>query len=330
MKPDENAAQVASQPRCPLTHSPAVRLLQTIPVSDIVALYRRAGMDVRHEFHGVMELGYYHAEVSDLKFFYPFVSGSPAFYSMLEANPLYYERDKFEFHVATSLINQMPHGASVRVLEVASGDGAFATTMQNDVRRTVEYFGIEFNPSAVARAAKAGLNIKLAALDDLNEPPFDTVCAFQVLEHVADVRAFLQRMIHQLLPNGKLILSVPNDDGFIGKTINPIFNIPPHHVTRWSEKAIRTIAREFNLVLMDMVYEPLPKIHHQWFHQVMTFDAWRRRWLPTYSRAVDRRFLTRVVMKLASLMPAKERADGVRNGHTLVAVFQKNAVSEKQ
>jgi 2-polyprenyl-3-methyl-5-hydroxy-6-metoxy-1,4-benzoquinol methylase len=287
---------------------------------------------VAQEFSGVDEIGFYHAEESDLKFFYPAVCGSPKFYADLQRRGAYYESEKFEFQVAEKYL---PKGA--RILEVGCGDGAFAKTIalkspEKSSEKSIDYVGLESNPEAVKSANACGLNVILRTVEDqkrLREPLFDAVCAFQVVEHVQDVRGFIQTMIDLLLPEGLLILSVPNDDAYIGKALNNLFNLPPHHVTRWSEKSLQNVAKVFSLKLLSLQREPLPKTQRHWFEQVMAIEAWRIKNAPSYTRVVDLRLRTRVAMKVATLLSSQHRKNlnpeyvNPEYGHTAVAIYQK-------
>ncbi|PIO48073.1 MAG: hypothetical protein CMR00_06975 [[Chlorobium] sp. 445] len=308
-------------PRCPLTYSTKVELLQRIASLDVIKLYRRIGLDVSSEFEGIAEFGFYYAPHSCVKFFYPAVCGSALFYQQLQLKGNYYEEHKFEFALAADFIKPF-----ARVLEVGCGDGAFAKFLSS---KHPDYLGIETNPAAVVAAQAAGINVENIMLEQMVErqySAFDVVCAFQVLEHVADAKAFLEKMLALLSANGYLILSVPNDDGFIGKTLNHIYNVPPHHVTRWNEAALRHIGYQFKLKVCAVAFEPLPHVHWQWYREAMFFDRLRARFAPSYRCAVDLRFSTRLIVKFSNFLSAmnqKELAAEPLLGHTLVIVFQK-------
>lgn len=318
-------------PTCPLTNRGNVHCLQLIPAQEIIKLYRRAEIDVAQEFSGVDEIGFYHAEESGLKFFYPAVCGSPKFYADLQRRGAYYESEKFEFQVAAKYLPKYQLKGA-RILEVGCGDGAFAKTIalkspEKSSEKSIDYVGLESNPEAVKSANACGLNVILRTVEDqkrLREPLFDAVCAFQVVEHVQDVRGFIQTMIDLLLPEGLLILSVPNDDAYIGKALNNLFNLPPHHVTRWSEKSLQNIAKVFSLKLLSLQREPLPQAQRHWFEQVMAIEAWRIKNAPSYTRVVDLRLRTRVAMKVATLFSSQHRKNlNPEYGHTAVAIYQK-------
>jgi SAM-dependent methyltransferase len=90
-----------------------------------------------------------------------------------------------------------------------------------------------------------------------NAGRYDVVCAFQVLEHVAAPRSFLSAAVRCLRPNGRLMVSVPGEDSFAGFAHWDILNMPPHHVTRWTDDCLRTVASLYELHLVEIVPEPL-------------------------------------------------------------------------
>ena len=71
---------------------------------------------------------------------------------------------------------------------------------------------------------------------------FDVVCAFQVLEHVADPLAFIAEAKARLNPGGLLFIGVPNRESYVGRLRDFPLDMPPHHVMRWSRRALAALA----------------------------------------------------------------------------------------
>lgn len=97
-----------------------------------------------------------------------------------------------------------------RLLDVGCATGAFLWAMQ---QRGWQVQGVEPIPHAAAQAQQDfGLEVFVGLLEEAAYPnaAFDVVTLWDVLEHVADVRATLQEAARILKPGGLLVFSVPN------------------------------------------------------------------------------------------------------------------------
>jgi SAM-dependent methyltransferase len=177
-------------------------------------------------------------------------SGDAAFYSQLMHRMGYENADKAEFTEAAQEINP-----SDAVLDVGCGTGNFS------IRCTGQYRGIDTNPAAVEDARKLGRNVHLRLVQE--EPPntYDVVTIFQVLEHVDDPKAFLNACVNCLRPGGRLIVSVPNMNGFMGYIPNEALNYPPHHMTWWSELSLQALLMDCRCQATRVWIEPLRQAH---------------------------------------------------------------------
>ena len=103
------------------------------------------------------------------------------------------------------------------VLEIGAGEGALAVRLA----RAYDYVGIEPDPVALdkakSRLAHLGRGQMLSSLEELGDARrFDVVCAFEVLEHIADEQAALSSWQQRLRPAGRLLLSVPAGESRYG------------------------------------------------------------------------------------------------------------------
>ena len=101
--------------------------------------------------------------------------------------------------------------APTRLLEAGCGQGAMGTRL---VRLAPTYVAVEPDEQsyqvARSRLEPAGARVLHGTADALPaEDTFDTVCAFEVLEHLKDEDAALAQWRRRLVPGGQLVLSVP-------------------------------------------------------------------------------------------------------------------------
>ena len=96
-----------------------------------------------------------------------------------------------------------------RVLEVGAGYGDILIYLRE---RGCEVLGTDLSPSAVAKAAEYGVEVRLGVLHDLGLPAaaFDAAIMCHSLEHVPDPNVELAELARLLKPGGTLHIAVPN------------------------------------------------------------------------------------------------------------------------
>jgi len=240
-----------------------VRLLRTFSAESLIEIYRsQLGIEISDELTNISQVWLYQCEISGLEFFIPASSeGSELLYSALQKFDWFYMSEKWEFNVA---INDLKNSRSI--LEVGSGVGFFIEKAAKDLKKC-NIKGIETNRSAVESAAKRGLPVEDTDLENIRRTgrKFDGICAFQVLEHLAKPREFLQSLSELLERGGRLILSVPNKDGFLRYTGDIALDLPPHHMSRWCAFTFKSLEKILPLRLKRLRFEPLATYHIDWF-----------------------------------------------------------------
>lgn len=297
-------------PVSPLDASAPAVVERVLSVADIVAGWRsRFGLDVASELEGFGELQLCRCTRSRLGFFWPLAAGTSELYAQLESRPWYYRRGQWEYGYA---IGQAPAGE--RLLDLGCGAGLFVEQARN---AGLAAEGIDFNPAAVARAQAAGLPVACGDWDRLAaERPgaYGMVTAFQLLEHLPAPLPFLRSAVRLVRPGGRLLLAVPNSDGWLSRTGN-LLDMPPHHVLHWNPDAMRFLTSLFPLKLEELVIEPLDSDH---------VGDFVRAWIsPTPKPGRYPGFLARALIRAAAAMVALPVVRKRCAGQSMVAVFRR-------
>ncbi|MEO8005631.1 MAG: class I SAM-dependent methyltransferase [Betaproteobacteria bacterium] len=112
-------------------------------------------------------------------------------------------------------------GTNRTILDVGCFDGGFLAFLGDAYRRS----GIEIQPQAAQRAAQRGIDIvgsDLASLGDLHSR-YDAVVALDVIEHVADPKAFLRALASVTKPDGVIIIATGNTDALPWKIMGGLY-----------------------------------------------------------------------------------------------------------
>lgn len=275
---------------CPACHADDVEAVDSVDREDLIHSYRQKGIEVGAYLRGG-SITLCHCNRCELGFFDPACVGDGLFYEQLQTQDWYYQDDKPEYAHAAKLIQQ-----DSSVLEVGCGKGAFRRWLPQSIR----YTGLEFNDEAVQKARAAGLDVRKQPVEEhvAASPCYDVVCAFQVLEHVEHPKQFFHACVQALQPGGTLMIAVPAQDSFLAIAPNSPLNMPPHHVTRWTDRALTNLARSEGLRTADIWHEPVADFHRDWhattlaYHALERFGLYRPRLIDTRMRY---RLLGRVI-----------------------------------
>lgn len=298
---------------CIICNSNNTKKLHYININDLLKLYKKM-LNVDLNYLITLDFELVECLSCGIKFFSPLVTGDEAFYAHLQKFDWYYLDEKEEFKVAKRYISD-----SDKVLEVGCGKGAFAKyiTPQN-------YIGLDFSQNAKKIAKENGViveNIDIIEYAKNHSSTFDVVVSFQVLEHISDPKKFLEAKIEAIKPGGKMIISVPAEDSFVKYVPNNVLNMPPHHVTRWSDRTLTNLAKIFNLELVNIEHEKVQEIHKSWFISTLINHSLGN------SKLVDLSFASKLKNKfsyfLTKMIIKKFPEAFLPRGHTVTAIYQK-------
>lgn len=135
-----------------------------------------------------------------------------------------------------------PYCRPGRWLDVGCANGVFVAAARE---AGMDAEGIEMAAPAVEEAQKASLPVSQATIEQ-HDPGYlyDTITAFDVLEHVLDPMAFLRAAHRLLVPGGSLAIAVPNQASLSCRLMGPrwYFYIPEEHLHYYNPSTMRKLA----------------------------------------------------------------------------------------
>ncbi len=123
----------------------------------------------------------------------------------------YGRRKRFEFVAQT--IHEI---APSRVLDMGCGTGLHLTRPLGETFPDIRILGVDSDEASLrhARLEPCPANVEFASSDSLSaEDRFDLVISCEVLEHVENPPAFMNRLSDLIHPDGRMVLTVPNGYG---------------------------------------------------------------------------------------------------------------------
>jgi 2-polyprenyl-3-methyl-5-hydroxy-6-metoxy-1,4-benzoquinol methylase len=248
----------------PLIPNSPISEVETLDHNHIITKYKKDyKMDVSSYFRG-SSVKIMICEKSGYKFYEPksLMADGP-FYEELNKNSdgTYYPK-KWEHYEALKNISP---GSSI--LEIGCGDGNFFKVCKEIGEYSIT--GLELSKDCVLNLTEEGYTVfnntieEYVALNPKKE--YDVVCAFQVLEHIYEVKSFIDGCLSLLKKNGILIFGVPNNNPYYYKWEKyHTLNLPPHHMGMWNEVSLKYLSKIFPLEVVYFQTEKL-KNHKHWF-----------------------------------------------------------------
>lgn len=285
---------VTSAPLSPIMLNRACTKLLTLDSARIQQEYANMGLDVSQYIKEDISL--WQCPATGYRFYHPFdIFGDAKFYEELqEKHQGYYPADKFEHRMA---IEQVQRGE--KILEVGCGPGHFLSLCKEKGAAPV---GLEFNDKAIDACTSKGLEVHKSFIHDFaiqHPAAFDTVCFFQVLEHIAEVKPFLDDCIAALKRGGRLMIAVPNSNPYLYKTdLYHAMNLPPHHAGLWDQHTFEQLPQHFPLTLEYIQIEKLND-YKIWFAAQRDWHLQKTPWLGKLLSAIPRP-LYKMAVRMAS------------------------------
>ncbi len=197
------------------------------------------------------------------------MGGDCEFYELAYGDPTY-PYDRWEYSRAIEFLKGLNEFDPPRLLELGAGKGQFIKLLLKTIPslEPKQVVATDYSHHSIGVLRLLGVDARLASVFDLascteNGASFSAVCAFQSIEHMADVREIMGALRGMVRPGGLIILSVPN-----GRAIEfneqhlRCFDMPPSHVGRWYRSSFEALATEEGLLLVAHEVEPtrLPQL----------------------------------------------------------------------
>ena len=202
-------------------------------------------------------ISFYRCKSCGLEFANPMFVADGDFYAYMQEDMSYYSQ-RWEFHHA---LKHMPTNSNI--LDVGCGEGVFLGLAKKQGHHAI---GIDFNQTALATAKSKGLEVYNYDLQELHKnvaTNFDTVVFFHVIEHLDNLEQFFDDLAHLLPIGASLYFSCPSPIRY-SQYLEPallvgqkeFWDYPPHHQTRWNQKAANQLLERMGWQLLTFETEP--------------------------------------------------------------------------
>lgn len=179
----------------------------------------------------------------------PLKAGTDKFYTWVTNHEGYYPTKETPRWEWVQTVQWVQKNKIKSLLEIGCGEGAFLEYCKENLNN-VECVGIDMTKSSCDKAVSKGLAVYCGTiegyLDSYPDKKFDVVVAYHCLEHVDNPKKFVEDMLRVCGENGICINSFPYSD-LVFEPWMDCNNLPPHHMTRWCEKACRELGSQLNM-----------------------------------------------------------------------------------
>ena len=161
---------------------------------------------------------------------------------------------RWEFDKASKdIMENVPKGD---ILEIGCGQGIFLERLESQFN----VYGIDVNTTSIEVAQKKGLKVYACRLENIIQyglpREFDIITFFNLLEHIDNPRGFISSVNKLVKPGGLVMMSVPNMERASRKLWKEIWDMPPHHLVRYSREGLKILLDECGFDTVKTELEP--------------------------------------------------------------------------
>ena len=146
------------------------------------------------------------------------------------------------------------------------------------------------------------------------------------MEHVADIKSFMESSLAVLKLGGKIIVSVPNNDCLMFEGEDTILNMPPHHMGMWNINSLLKLQDYFNMRLEAIYLEPLAEYHLGYTNKIAEKaieDKLKQKLGPVKFIANGANFFFKKIARCLAFWGISSVSKYII-GHSILVVFRKN------
>jgi 2-polyprenyl-3-methyl-5-hydroxy-6-metoxy-1,4-benzoquinol methylase len=169
-------------------------------------------------------------------------------------------------------------GTHGKILDVGTGSGMLLRQVARIARSKQNLYANDFSESALAPLKAEGFQAILGRAELLDTPErFQVICLNQVLEHLQDPVAVVNRLTALLAPGGYLFIETPNTDSLdahlFARRYWGGYHIP-RHFWLFSEASLRQLLTASGLLISEVHYLASPAFWIQSFHHALFDKGW--------------------------------------------------------
>lgn len=180
-------------------------------------------------------------------------------------------------HAATRFDLVAPHAPEGRWLDLGCSTGAF---LEAASQKGIDIEGIDVSPSAVAQATARGQRAFHAAAETFEpERPYAYITGFDVLEHVPQPGALLDRLHEWLAPGGRIALTVPDIRSVQARIMGRhwYYYSAPFHITYFHRATVTRLMEQHRFWPIVLTSAPKVMTLDYITTQLGTFNPWLHR-----------------------------------------------------
>lgn len=185
----------------------------------------------------------------------PFIAGDARFYQLAYGEAGGYPASRWEFQLTRDVLAGRDHSRHT-LLEIGAGDGAFIRRIADDIIPRRNITCTEYSDYGRNHLRKMGVKCLSVDVRDMSDRDcadgFDSICMFQVLEHMDRLDDLFEKLRWLMKTGGSLFISVPNPRLIEFNELNgALLDMPPNHLGRWNRECFEVVSERHGFSVED-------------------------------------------------------------------------------